>query len=60
MFCNCGIFITDFNKGKPFCHYPVKYPGTIHNAYNLTKNVPKYIPVILHDDSCEQAKMLII
>ena len=38
-------------KVKDYCHYTKKFRGAAHSNCNLNDNVPKYIPIIVHNAS---------
>ena len=38
-----------YRKVKHHCHYTAKFRGPAHNYYNLWYNVPKIIPIVIHN-----------
>lgn len=39
------------SKVKDYCHYICKYRGAAHSIFNLKTKIPKYFPVVFHNDS---------
>ena len=40
-------------KVKDHCHYTGKFRGTAHNKCNLKYKVPKDVPILIHNASCD-------
>ena len=38
-----------YQKVKDHCHYTRKFRGAAHNISNLTYEVPKNIPIVIHN-----------
>ena len=44
---------TNRKKVKDHCHYTGKFRGAVHSKCNLSYKVPKDIPIIIHNASCD-------